>query len=194
MSDPKTFVLARFPHAACVQEERSFRIYSLPSASMGPLSWWQDSEAQAWVDAANWIAETSRGEHPIPDQPATAPPTTWQCVSCGASYNEAFVLGRGWQHCFNDGHAVTCIACEKGDVKPVVNTPITDQPPPTPSAGDMWQLVMADMEQLRKLGIERYGMSQQPNNGRDALVDAYQEALGLCVSLRQAIEERGTRA
>jgi len=67
---------------------------------------------------------------------------------------------------------------------------ITDQPAPAASAGDVWRLVLADMEERRLLGIKRYGTPLQPHNGRDALVDAYQEALDLVVYLRQAIEER----
>ena len=64
------------------------------------------------------------------------------------------------------------------------------QPAPKPSTGDVWALVLADMEARRRLGIERYGTPLQPHNGRDALTDAYQEALDLAVYLRQAIEER----
>lgn len=51
-------------------------------------------------------------------------------------------------------------------------------------------LVLKDMEERRKHGIEKYGTPLQPHNGRDPLIDAYQEALDLCVYLRQAIEER----
>jgi hypothetical protein len=64
------------------------------------------------------------------------------------------------------------------------------QPVPQPSTGDVWALVLADMEDRRRLGIERYGVPVQAHNGRDALIDAYQEALDLAVYLRQAIEER----
>jgi predicted HAD superfamily Cof-like phosphohydrolase len=39
-------------------------------------------------------------------------------------------------------------------------------------------------------GRERYGVPLQAFNGREALVDAYQEALDLVVYLRQEIEER----
>lgn len=67
---------------------------------------------------------------------------------------------------------------------------IKEQAPPTPSNGDMWLLVLKDMEERRQHGIEKYGVPVQPHNGRDPLVDAYQEALDLCVYLRQAIEER----
>jgi len=64
------------------------------------------------------------------------------------------------------------------------------QPPPKRATGDVWALVIADMAERRRVGIERYGTPLQPHNGRDALVDAYQEALDLAVYLRQAIEER----
>lgn len=67
---------------------------------------------------------------------------------------------------------------------------IHDQPPPVASSGDVWQLVMVDMADRRNVGIDRYGTPLQAMNGRDALVDAYQEALDLAVYLRQAIEER----
>ena len=40
------------------------------------------------------------------------------------------------------------------------------------------------------IGRMRYGTPLQPHNGRDALADAYQEALDLCAYLRQAIFER----
>lgn len=55
---------------------------------------------------------------------------------------------------------------------------------------DIWKLVLEDMEVRRKLGIERYGRPVQTFNGRDALQDAYEEALDLAVYLKQAMEER----
>lgn len=57
----------------------------------------------------------------------------------------------------------------------------------------VWDLVIADMQDRDAVGSERYGVRLQPHNGRDALVDAYQEALDLCVYLRQAIFERDGR-
>jgi hypothetical protein len=64
---------------------------------------------------------------------------------------------------------------------------------PAPVANDkpaVWPLVVADMQARDQLGRERYGVPLQPHNGRDVLVDAYQEALDHCVYLRQAISER----
>lgn len=71
---------------------------------------------------------------------------------------------------------------------------IEDQPAPLPSDGPpIVDLVMADLAERKRVGIERYGMPLRANNGRSALVDAYQEALDLCVYLRQVIEETPDR-
>jgi hypothetical protein len=65
------------------------------------------------------------------------------------------------------------------------------QPSPTASnSRPIWELVVADMLDRDHVGRQRYGTPLQANNGRDALLDAYQEALDLVVYLRQAIEER----
>lgn len=64
---------------------------------------------------------------------------------------------------------------------------------PAPVANDLhavWDLVMTDMRERDKLGGCRYGVRLQPFNGRDALADAYAEALDLAAYLRQAIYER----
>lgn len=67
---------------------------------------------------------------------------------------------------------------------------IEDQPPPQQSKGDIWELVIADMNQRRRVGLERYGTPLQAHNGRASLVDAYQESLDQAVYLRQFIEEQ----
>lgn len=66
-----------------------------------------------------------------------------------------------------------------------------EQPAPVPNASrPIWDLVIEDMKQIDQKGRKSYGTPLQAFNGRDALVDAYQEALDLAVYLRQAIEER----
>lgn len=62
--------------------------------------------------------------------------------------------------------------------------PIPTTTPPT------WDLVVNDMRKRDEFGYRKYGVRLQPNNGRDALKDAYEEALDLCVYLRSAIYER----
>lgn len=68
-----------------------------------------------------------------------------------------------------------------------------DQQLPVPNDGPAIQdLVVADIEVRKQIGIRRYGSVLQANNGRDAILDAYQEAMDLTIYLRQLIEERTT--
>lgn len=68
------------------------------------------------------------------------------------------------------------------------------QPRPTPTGGPVVQeMVIEDIRDRLALGIERYGVGLQAHNGRDALRDAYEEALDLACYLRQALEERETQ-
>ena len=72
---------------------------------------------------------------------------------------------------------------------------MSEQPDPTPNDGTpIWDLVIEDMRTRDYHGRKQYGVPLQPFNGRDALQDAYEEALDLVVYLRQAIEERQLRA
>lgn len=74
---------------------------------------------------------------------------------------------------------------------PGVSDAPAEQPPPTPTGGPaIADLVIADMAARKQLGISRYGVPLQAHNGRDALRDAYEEALDLACYLRQAIAER----
>lgn len=54
--------------------------------------------------------------------------------------------------------------------------------------GPHLEAFVADMAERDRLGRERYGTPLQADNGRDHLVDAYQEALDLCVYLRAEAE------
>jgi hypothetical protein len=84
-----------------------------------------------------------------------------------------------------DGHTLYILGFDPG---PNFND---HQPPPKPSASPaVWDLVLRDIALRDSAGEAKYGTRLQPFNGRDALVDAYQEALDLVVYLRQAIYER----
>lgn len=64
---------------------------------------------------------------------------------------------------------------------------------PSPVVGNsppIWHVVIGDMLARDATGVAKYGTHLEANNGRDALTDAYQEALDLVVYLRQAIWER----
>lgn len=77
--------------------------------------------------------------------------------------------------------------------EPTATGTIQDQPAPERNESrPVWDMVIDDMRERDRVGRGRYGTPLQAHNGRDALVDAYQEALDLVVYLRQAIEERGS--
>ena len=65
-------------------------------------------------------------------------------------------------------------------------------PQPAPHSGKLTVIdyVLADMAERAAMGVIKHGMPLQTHNGRDALWDAYQEAMDLCMYLRQAILER----
>lgn len=65
----------------------------------------------------------------------------------------------------------------------------TPQPPPSPGKTRIVDLVLQDLVQRAEVGRIKYGTYLYSDNGRDPLIDAYQEALDLCMYLRQAIEE-----
>lgn len=70
---------------------------------------------------------------------------------------------------------------------------IYSQPEPAPIKNDLpavWDLVIKDMRDRDQFGRAKYHTPLQPFNGRDALIDAYQEALDLIVYLRRLIYER----
>lgn len=68
---------------------------------------------------------------------------------------------------------------------------ITDQPAPIANDGlPLWQIVIEDMRARDAEGRRKYGVPLQANNGRNMLVDAYQEVLDMAVYIRGAIEER----
>lgn len=64
-----------------------------------------------------------------------------------------------------------------------------NQPAPIKGAVRILDLVLADLSERAETGKKKYGTYLEANNGRDALWDAYQEALDLCMYLRQKIEE-----
>lgn len=120
-------------------------------------------------------------------------------MPCGVGTKES--RNAGWAFWKHDGFSNDIVAYRlhesnyeksKGIINRVMTgSPIQDQPEPKKSTHPaVWGLVMKDMVDRDQTGRERYGVPLQGHNGRDALVDAYQEALDLAVYLRQAIYER----
>ncbi len=68
---------------------------------------------------------------------------------------------------------------------------IEPQPAPIPTNEvPIVDLVVEDLWKRKESGMQEYGTPLQASNGRDALVDAYYEALDLAVYLRQELERR----
>jgi hypothetical protein len=88
-------------------------------------------------------------------------------------------------------HSCTCGAC----VMAPVRNPATEvqQGSVANSSTAIADLVLADIGARDAFGAKKYGTRLQANNGRDALMDAYQEALDLVFYLRQELEERRQR-
>ena len=64
------------------------------------------------------------------------------------------------------------------------------EPMPTKGTVDILPLVIEDFKRRDTVGRKKYGTTLQSHNGRDALMDAYQEACDLVFYLRQVIAER----
>ncbi len=64
------------------------------------------------------------------------------------------------------------------------------EPLPTGNGRVVITEVIKDLLARDTLGQERYKTSLKTDNGRDALMDAFQEALDLCMYLKQALMER----
>ncbi len=67
------------------------------------------------------------------------------------------------------------------------------RPQPAPRKGKARptvDLVLADLKERKTFGRIKYGMAHQHDNGRNHLLDAYEEALDLCVYLRAEIARR----
>ncbi len=70
------------------------------------------------------------------------------------------------------------------------NLAVGNQKTPHGIGREITPLVIADMEERSAFGKEKYGEPLTAFNGRDTLMDTYQEGLDLVVYLRQMIEER----
>ena len=64
------------------------------------------------------------------------------------------------------------------------------QPPPEHGDINVIDAVIEDFRERAQFGFRKYGTFLQACNGRDALMDAYQEAVDLVMYLKQALIER----
>lgn len=69
------------------------------------------------------------------------------------------------------------------------NMASTNQPAPQEGQEIVLNYVLEDLRDRANMGLEKYGTYLKTHNGRSALWDSYQEALDLCMYLRQKILE-----
>lgn len=86
-------------------------------------------------------------------------------------------------------HALAVSAALQRGEEPPVRAAVP-QPPPAPGRLTILPLVLADLQARAEAGKAKYGTLLESHNGRDTLMDAYQEACDLVMYLRQAIAER----
>ena len=68
---------------------------------------------------------------------------------------------------------------------------LSPEPPPQKNEHPaVYDLVIADMVKRDEGGQKKYGTRLQPFNGRDPLVDAYQELLDAAAYMRQLLFEK----
>lgn len=74
----------------------------------------------------------------------------------------------------------------------IPNYPLKSQPDPieNPNSSVVLCKVLKDLETQAEKGLEHYGTYLKTHNGRDALQDAYEEAIDMVCYLAQAIMER----
>ena len=68
-----------------------------------------------------------------------------------------------------------------------------DQPLPRGGQRCVQDRLIAEIEQRKQLGIQRYGQPLMTGNGRDAVRDAWEEAIDLAAYLTQVMMEREER-
>ena len=65
-----------------------------------------------------------------------------------------------------------------------------DGPTEDENSKSVTDLVIQDLKDRREGGVEKYGKELLTHNGRDPLIDLYQELVDAVVYLRQALQER----
>lgn len=116
-------------------------------------------------------------------------PRVITCKNCGDNYPSVLM------HCYN------CQRSNEGSIDndvqdgpyPGAKTAgpaVSNEPKPTESGTKaVWETVIADMQERDASGLRKYGTRLRPFNGRDSMVDAYQEGLDLVVYMRAKLIE-----
>ena len=106
---------------------------------------------------------------------------------------QEFIDAQGDKLTVRPGDVIEITAPEAPEPLPTFSLVKEQAEPMANNMPAVWPMVIRDMMDRDAEGRRKYGVPLQPHNGRDVLVDAYQEALDLCVYLRQAIYERDSK-
>jgi hypothetical protein len=106
--------------------------------------------------------------------------------------NGAFDVWRG-PDLVGDGYVLSLVQKIEDLEEKAANRAAVHEPAPMGDGQMILELVRKDFEDRAAAGKLKYGTELRAYNGRDALMDAYQEAVDLCMYLRQAIYERTGR-
>lgn len=97
-------------------------------------------------------------------------------------------------HYFRVLQCVLCDCEEFGQDSMKEKYSVRNNPQPDPvedkAQPHLVTMVMNDLEERKKVGEELYGMVLRPHNGRDPLIDLYQEILDSALYCRQLIFEK----
>ena len=91
--------------------------------------------------------------------------------------------------CFHRG-ALTFFSFFEDEMSPAPTSAAIPQASPRPGRALVLDAVLADLKERADVGRQKYGTLLETNKGRDALMDAYQEALDLVMYLKQTLMER----
>lgn len=197
------------PGAHCVDPECPIGIISIASGHGAPTQTIEDvladvpegfEVAPIGVEAGD---EATLPESQIPEWldvlPGSPTPTATEMAGCREAYDQAvndFKMKNVKVH-FDRGHAGVTAVHGGGSAETHVEMPQPtkqregDQriPDGDESQPDDFQRYIADLAGRRAIGIERYGQAHRPFNGRNTLLDAYEETLDHGLYLRSLLTQ-----
>lgn len=141
-------------------------------------------DSQIAGDFADWFLATYTLSFSVPEIP--------KHLLTGAAWTD--FLNRRSRALYGAGEQVTLTEAISDQAVPTKQRP-GDQPLPTVNGAPCVQdQVIADIEERKKVGIQRYGTVLQPFNDRNPMQDLYEELLDGAMYAKQNMIERETIA
>ena len=174
----------------------------LPRSKDARERWLQQRESDHILEQFQGVPRTAKeGLHADPSSVKPHPSAPVKCPECDEApmakdFDIHLAQNHGWGQKGNTpSHAELKIRKEQRKLVGTDYIPTKqregDQPLPVKNDKPFIQdEVIKDIEARKQVGIKRYGTALQPFNQRDAFQDAYEEAMDLCMYLKQLIIER----